>query len=346
MEEERKLASIQKILDIQPIPDADAIEVATIQGWKVVVKKGDFQIGDLAIYFEVDSFLPICETFEFLRKGCYKRLVDGTEGFRLRTIRLRKQLSQGLLMPIEILRHDFGLLSDESTGEFDDFIWNEGDNVTELVNVIKYDPPLPACLAGDTIGRFPSFLIKTDETRIQSIPEKLEELKGKHYYITTKLDGTSATFYNKDGDLGACSRNLEKKYNEDNTFWKMADKYNLKTVLQNGIALQGEIVGPGIQKNPLMLKDIDFYVFNGFNIPEARYFTLAELIVFTKDNGLKMVPIEEVNDEFNYTLDELLERAKGKYEGTERNKEGIVVRSLDKSISFKVLNNDFLLKEE
>lgn len=151
---ERKLASIRKITDIQPIPDADAIEVVVVGGWKVVTKKGEFSVGDLCVYCEIDSFLPILPQYEFLRKSSYKKLSTGEEGFRLRTIKLRGQVSQGLVLPISVLPGGRELF--------------EGMDVTEVLSITKYEPPIPASLAGKVKGLFPSFLHKTDEERCLS----------------------------------------------------------------------------------------------------------------------------------------------------------------------------------
>ena len=193
---ERKLASIQIVKEIKPIPGADMIEVVRINNWDVVSKKGEYKVGDFCIYCEIDSFLPIREEFEFLRKTSYKKMSDGSEGFRLRTIRLRGQLSQGLILPIHIL----------PLGE----LVSEGKDVTEMLNIVKYEPPIPAELAGKVKGLFPSFIRKTDEERIQNLSDKYEEIKnsGKDFYVTEKLDGTSATFYFKDGEFGILAAEL------------------------------------------------------------------------------------------------------------------------------------------
>jgi RNA ligase (TIGR02306 family) len=123
---ERKLASIQVIRDIRPIEGADAIELAIINNWQVVVAKNvGHQIGDHVVYCEIDSFLPIQEEFEFLRKSSYKKMAD-REGFRLKTIKLRGQVSQGLILPMSV---------------FGDFGWTayEGLDVTERLGIIKYE---------------------------------------------------------------------------------------------------------------------------------------------------------------------------------------------------------------
>lgn len=339
---DRKLASVVKVLKVEPIEGADAIEKVSVLGWQVVSRKGEFKEGDKAVYFEVDSFLPIKPEFEFLRKSSYKKLVDGSEGFRLKTIKLRKTLSQGLLLPISILK--FRPEND----------YKEGEDVTEILEVVKYDPPLPAQLSGIAKGNFPGFIPKTDEIRVQSEPAVIEELRGKPFYITVKMDGTSGTFYMKDGEFGVCSRNLELKETEGNSFWAIAKKYGLVDKMAGkNIAIQGEVVGPGIQKNPLLLKEVELHIFSIYDITDGKYWDFKEVVNFCGDNGLKFVPVEEVDGDFCYALEQLLEKAKGTY-GSGKQREGIVIRpqtetyseTLKGRLSFKVLNNDYLLKEE
>jgi RNA ligase (TIGR02306 family) len=134
---ERKLASIQEIIDLNPIDGADMIEVATVKGWKLVTKKGEYNVGDKAIYCEIDSYLPVTDEFEFLRKTSFKKMGD-LEGFRLKTIKLRGQVSQGLLLPVDIL------LNKLATDRYNQL--NIGDDVSELLGIIKYEPPIPASL--------------------------------------------------------------------------------------------------------------------------------------------------------------------------------------------------------
>ena len=178
----RKLATVRTISDIKPIDGADRIQAYQIDGWWVVDQKDAYKIGDKVIYFEIDSMLPIKPEFEFLRKSCYKKLQDGTEGFRLKTIRLKGQVSQGLIMPLT-------------------FEANEGDDVTEQLGVVKYEPPVPAQLSGKVKGNFPSFIPKTDEERIQNLKKYVGKLQGKAVYITEKLDGSSFTcFFNQSKD--------------------------------------------------------------------------------------------------------------------------------------------------
>jgi len=334
---ERKLASIRKILDIQPIKNADMIEVATVDNWKVVVKKGDFKVNDLVIYFEIDSFLPIREEFEFLRKSSYKKLADDSEGFRLRTIKLRSQISQGLIAPLSIL----------PSGDY-----NIGDDVTELLGVTKYDPPLPAELNGIAIGNFPSFIQKTDEERIQNLTEKYEELKNYKYFASEKMDGTSSTFFLNSDEFGICSRNFQLIFNPDNTFGRIVTSNNLEEKLRKfgkNIAIQGEIVGEGIQSNKYKLKGQKFLVYNIFNIDKFEYVSKEKMLKICKDFDLETVPTIFENFTLPETIDELLEIAND-FSKLNPNtiREGLVWVSIDSNerFSFKTISNKFLLEYE
>ena len=167
----RKLVTIQKISDLKPIENADAIECAGVLGWHVVVKKGEFKIGDPCVYFEIDSLLPVVSEFAFLSKsGVKKSYADGKEyeGYRLKTIRLRGQISQGLCLPISILDG-----KKYPTDSRKNPVYQTGTDVTSLLGVVKYEPVIPANLSGQAKGLFPGFIPKTDETRIQFCPKVL-----------------------------------------------------------------------------------------------------------------------------------------------------------------------------
>jgi len=228
----RKLASIKYIDKLEPIEGADKIELAHVGGWKVIVAKNvEHEVGDAVVYCEIDSFLPIEPEFEFLRKSSFKRLADGKEGFRLKTIKLRGQISQGLIIPlsdaISVMKRRNGSVFYEQL--------EEGQDVSEALGIIKYDPPLPANLGGEVKRYFPGFLRKTDEERIQNLTKEYEKWKSedRDFYFTEKLDGSSSTFYIKDGEFGVCSRNLELKESEDNTFWKVARDLDLENKLKS-----------------------------------------------------------------------------------------------------------------
>jgi len=333
----RKLATIQKVKDLIPIEGADRIELAQIMGWQCIVKKGEFSIGDKGVYFEVDSFLPIEEKYEFLRSSSYKNNEIMGEGFRIKTQKLRGALSQGLLLPLNLYAKELGL--EEKV---------VGEEVTELLGVVKWDMPEVEGSSGTIIGDKPFGIPTTDEIRVQSAEDLIEKLKGKPYYITTKMDGTSCTIYYKDGKVGVTGRNSEYKDDGKSSMWNYAKKEGIVDRLQEKdypIALQGEFCGHGIQKNRLRLKKPVFYLFDIYDIEAGERVSLTKLLELSKEMGITTVPIEEVGDNFNYTLKELLERAKGKYESG-LDKEGIVIRSQDRRISFKVINNDFLVKEK
>ncbi|MCL2763476.1 MAG: RNA ligase (ATP) [Treponema sp.] len=332
----RSLVTVQKVKMISPIPDSDFLELAHVMGWQCVAKKGEFQAGDMGIYFEVDSFLPEDPRYEFLRNTSYRDNVDNGKGFRIRTVKMRGQLSQGLLLPL-VKFPELGSLA-------------EGEDLTEKLGVKKWYIPETANDSGVIIGERPYGIPASDEIRIQSAMELIEQLTGKPYYITTKMDGTSGIVYYIDGKIGCCSRNKEIKDDEGALYWMPVYHYGLKEKLARygkNIVLTGEICGPGIQKNKLRLPGIEWYVFDVKDWDAGSYFPYDEAVKICADFGLQVVPLEERGDSFSYTLETLLEKAKGKYpSGLE--KEGIVVRDSNrpKVISFKVLNNDALLKEE
>ena len=348
--QKRKLASVQYVHDITPIEGADMIETAHVLGWQCVVKKGEFKVGDLGVYFEIDSFLPIRPEFEFLRGSSYKKTDLMGEGFRLKTKRMRGQLSQGLLLPLSILPPEGG--------------WKVGDDVTDVLGVRKFEIEERVSTSGTIKGNIPYDIPKTDELRIQSFPELLDEIKEKPYYITTKMDGMSVTMYYVDGEFGVCSRNWEYKDDDKSAAWKFAHERELPERFAdyadregiNRFVLQGEFCAPGIQKNPLKLTKPEWYVFNKlvWDEDELKWkpVGLGDLIETTTDLDVEMVPLEEFRGRCKYNkIDELLARAEGKYPSG-KHKEGIVIRPVKPlrsyitggRLSFKAINNDYLLK--
>jgi len=329
----RKLATIQKIEEIKPISGADQIDVARIKGWWVVVEKNLHKVGDDIIFLEIDSFLPLKPEYDFLLRGNKpkKMLVEGkeVEGIRLRSIKLKGQISQGLILPIP-----------------DGLVIPEDGDVSEQLNIIKYEAPIPVSLAGKVKGAFPSFFPKTSEERIQNIPEIFSG-----FVVSEKIDGTNVNFYKKDGVFGVCSRNLELCEGET-TQWRIAKEMDLQNKMPDNFALQGELVGEGIQKNPLKIKGQEVYFFNAYNIESGIYLDYKDFIELCKSLGLKTAPI--VNDNFSLpkTVDEMLLYAEGKsLINPDVEREGIVVRpKIERSyngtrFSFKAISNKHLLKE-
>jgi RNA ligase (TIGR02306 family) len=296
----------------------------------------------MVVYCEIDSFLPIRDVFEFLRKSSFKKMGD-QEGFRLKTIKLRGQVSQGLILPISVV---------PITQFASAYTLPEGMDVTEMLGIVKYEPPIPAELSGKVKGLFPSFLRKTDEERVQNLTKEYEQYKslGRKFYVTEKLDGSSATFYYNDGVFGVCSRNLELLETEGNTFWKVARELDLENKMRDfgvNISLQGELIGEGIQGNPYKIKGQTVKFFNLFDIDLQVYHSLAHLDRALGIMGIKMVPIVDEFFVLPDTIEELLKYAEDKSvlnDKTER--EGVVVRSMDRTISFKAISNKFLLNEK
>ena len=344
----RKLATIRKIDALRPIPDADAIECAVVGGWTAVVKKGEFKAGDLAVYCEIDSWIPHALA-PFLSKGKEPRVFDGIAGERLRTMKLRGQLSQGLLLPL-IIKMGGNLLPTTRR------IVSEGEDVSEALGIVKYEAPIPAQLAGEVKGMFPGWIQKTDQERIQNLKEELDYWLGEQHAweVTEKLDGSSMTVYLRDGEFGVCSRNLELKPSETNSLWKVAVRNDLELKLRRAdrnIALQGELIGEGIQGNPYKQKGQEFFLFDIYDIDTSKYLTPAERNAFVEEHDIKHVPVLAFGAELWDTLginsiDGILKFAEGKSVmgmiGCER--EGLVFKSKAMQCSFKAISNKFLLK--
>lgn len=355
----RKLVTIRKINDIVPIEGADAIELVKIDGWQCVAKKGEFQKGDLCVYFEIDSFLPVIPEFEFLRKSSFKRMGE-KEGFRIKTIRLRGQLSQGLALPIGSNAPDAVRQSLKNDGDAEMF----ARDFTEAYGVEKYEPPVPVELAGQISGTFPAFIQRTDQERCQNLVNEIfVDNEDARYEITMKMDGTSFTGFHVDSEEGVCSRNWELKINEanaNNTLVRMFVSSGLRGALREiglNLAVQGELMGPGIQGNRESLKEPRLYVFDIFDIDEGKYLPphrRHEVLEVLWNHGLSRemvhhVPViamaESLEDLGVFGIDGLLEFAEGP-SLVHPIREGLVFKRVDGDFSFKVISNQYLLKEK
>ena len=343
---ERKMATIRPIWTIDPIEGADAIEVATVGGWKIVVRKGEFTTSDFVIYCEIDSWIPT-EIAPFLSKGQEPRVFEGIRGERLRTVKLRGQLSQGLLLPLDILLGKVGELN------FNLLRHHEGMDVSELLGIKKYEAPIPAQLAGEVKGMFPSFIPKTDQERIQNLTAELAEWQKNNYTfeVTEKLDGTSMTAFMVDGEFSICSRNLELKPNPDNSMFRAAAAQNLEVKLRTtarNLALQGALIGNGIQGNKYKLTGQSFYVFDIYDIDANRYLTPKERKEFVARWELNHVPVfKSAASLEGLTVEQLLKGAEGKSvmgDITGPEQEGLVYKCNEAEVSFKCISNKFLLK--
>lgn len=342
----RNLVSLRRVSDIRPIPDADAIETAVVDGWEVVVKKGEFNIGDPCLFFEIDSFVPN-EIAPFLtRPGKEPREYNGIKGERLRTVRLRKQLSQGLLLPASIL-------------------WER--DLSAALGVVKWEPPVAACLRGVARGNFPSYIRKTDQERIQNCQKVIQD-KDTLYEVSLKLDGSSCTTYCYQGELGVCSRNINLKMTEENAenqFIAASTAHGFLELVRDyfddhgrSIAIQAELMGPGIQKNREKFTDFRLFIFDIWDIDEQRYLTPGERIELLEKYGMSSYHIPTYPGYQSFAtlgvsdLKELLAFVDTNHPfsidgfGVTSPIEGLVFKSVEGRTSFKAISNKFLERED
>lgn len=350
----RKLASIKVVSKLLPIEGRDRIELAIIDGWSVIVKKDEFKVGDLCVYCEIDSVLPEKPEFEFLR----------SKNFRIKTMKMAGVISQGICFPLSILPPGKRYLPEQ--------------DVTEILGVTQYAPTMdtelepakknpPGFMMRSKLMRklflgkkeakgFPSFLSKTDETRLQNIPFVLHE--PRRWVATEKVDGQSGTFclVRKKSFLPfakpkfeyiVCSRNLRLWKKDRSSYWRVSDRYMIENVLRNMIgdrpwvAIQGECIAPNVQGNKYKVAEADLYVFN-LIYPTGRVDSLTAKSI-CEQHGLKFVPIIDADVELPDSVDAVLDYAHGKSAIGDTLREGIVFRSKDGSRSFKAVDPKFLL---
>lgn len=291
----RKLASARLISALETIPNADKLELAIVDGWQCVVVKGKHTVGELIVYYEVDSFIPVLPEYEFLRKSCYKKADGLGEGFRIKTIRLRGQLSQGLVMQLTDV-----MPKSRAADVY------EGEDLTAELGVKKYEKPEGAVLSGEAKGYYPEFLCKTDQERIQNVFGRLKQKfagfrdelsKGLVFEKTLKLDGSSMQVFYNNGEMGVCSRNIHLKESDTNTFWKVAKSSQLhdKVVTYcelNGrnLSFQGELMGPNICGNREGLTEHKFFLFDIWDIDRRRFLTAYERTEIARQLEIEQVP--------------------------------------------------------
>lgn len=341
---ERKLATVRKIAEIAAIPEADKICAFRVDGWWVVDAVGKYSVGDLVIYIEPDAWVPT-ELAPFLSKGKEPREYNGVKGEKLRTIKLRGTRSQGLLLPLST--HAQVEDANES---------NVGMDVTEVLNIQKWEAPISAQLAGQARGNFPSRIIKTDQERIQNLTREFVtgSIQQYTYEVQEKCEGSSCTIYLLDGEFGVCSRNIDLKETEGNTFWEAARAYNVEEIIRSlgyDVALQFELIGPGIQQNWYKLQKHELRLFDVQLLNEGgRYMTPEERYKFAKTFKLKEAPLIHSALDISYLSQaQLLEMADGKSMiGTSNvNREGLVFKANnEKRFSFKAISNLFLEKQK
>ncbi len=349
----RTLSSVQCVNAVEPIPGADAIEKVRVLGWWVVAKKGEYKPGDRLVYCEIDSLLPERPEFEFLRANCFRPpqldpagAVVLPAGFRIKTVKLRKQVSQGICFPLSLL----------PPGTPD----HEGADVTDALGILKWEPALPVGMSGRVKGGFPGFLPKTDETRVQVLEAALERHRGKTFAVTEKLDGTSFTAFVRDGEFGICSRNLWLDETDlTSVLARVAVSHNVEAKLRaarerlgHDVAIQAEVVGPGIQKNKYTFSEVTLRVFNVLNLETGKLLDHRPALELLGTMQLEGVP-QLGTLVLDHTVDQLVEFSEGVSRlnpGVQR--EGVVLRPLAEEhdddtgarLSFKAINPKFLLK--
>lgn len=334
----RHMASIRKIDNLLPIDGADAIECAVVGGWKVVVKKGEFKVNDLAVYCEIDSWIPT-EMAPFLSKGKEPREFNGVKGERLRTVKLRGQLSQGLLLPLA------GTCDMIESELFD------GLDVSEPLNIQKWEMPVNAQLAGQVKGNFPSLIPKTDQERVQNLVREIKGAAGMEFEVTEKLEGSSMTCYLIEGEFGVCSRNMDLKRDENNAFWKAAIEQCVEEKMRRvdehwDFAIQGELIGPGIQGNIYKLMEPAFYVFDVYNIQQGKYLDPQDRRTLIDAMHLNHAPVLGRNYILEESVDSILEGAEGASQlNPNQEREGVVFKSNTGGLTFKAISNKYLLKQ-
>jgi RNA ligase (TIGR02306 family) len=333
----RKLASVQRIEEIKAIAGADRICAYRVNSWWVVDQVGGYSVGDLVVYCEVDSWIPTALA-PFLSKGQDPREYNGVKGERLRTVKLRGQVSQGLLLPTHVVA---------ALMPFDEGV---GQDVTEFLGIQKWEAPVSAQLAGVALGNFPTQVPKTDEDRIQGLTRSWSQLSQLTYEVTEKLEGSSMTVGLINDEFVVCSRNLSLKETEGNSLWEVARRYQIKENLRNlgldNIVLQGEIVGPGIQGNHYALAATDFYVFGVYDIQAGEYLAPMARWELVSRLLLKHVPVISPGALVpGATIEDVLAQADGASQlNPQRLREGLVFKQVDGQEHWKAVSNQYLLK--
>ncbi len=324
-----KLASIEVVKELTVHSGADRLELAKIIGWQSVVAKGEFREGERVVFIVIDTLLPMAEWSRFLSK-------DGSEeSIRLKTVRLRGEYSQGLVLPLTVLPEELRHLP-------------EGTDVSEALGVRKYEKELPAGLAGVALGQFPRHVCATtDEENGLSNEELVVKVLAEDVTITRKLDGSSCTMIVRDGELvEVCSRRLRLKESADSGFWRAARKISAGGLGKGLFVLQGELMGPGVQGNQLRLTEGEIHIFQIRR--EGEFLSYDEMETLCREVlGCSAVPLL-AQAEAGLTLEELQKMADGQKLPCGNHAEGIVVRPRTyrsngdgRPLGFKIINRNY-----
>ena len=324
----RKLASVQRVLEKKSIVLADLIEAYRVNGWWVVDKKDAYEVGDLVVYCEVDSWIPHTLAPFLTKPGHSPREYLGVKGERLRTVKLKGQLSQGLLLP---------LVEDNS---------EEGQDFSEILGIIKWEDTRYMANM-DARGNFPDFIPKTDQERVQNLDRTLEKYFGQSFEVTVKRDGSSLTAFVNGEESGVCSRNINLKETEDSAFWAAANSLSLiPKILSTGrnLALQGELMSQKIQGNYEKVQGIEWNCFDIYDIDARKYLLPKERRELCKQLNIPHIKVVEEDFVLCHNVDQLLEMAEGPGVNPGVKREGLVFKSNEAAFSFKAISNSYLLK--
>lgn len=324
----RKMASVQRVLEKKSIVGADLIEAYRVNGWWVVDKKGAYEVGDLVVYCEVDSWIPHTLAPFLTKPGHSPREYLGVKGERLRTVKLKGQLSQGLLLP---------LVEDNS---------EEGQDFSEILGITKWEDTRYMANM-DARGNFPDFIPKTDQERVQNLDRTLEKYFGQSFEVTVKRDGSSLTAFVNGEESGVCSRNVNLKETEDSAFWAAANSLSLiPKILSTGrnLALQGELMSQKIQGNYEKVQGIEWNCFDIYDIDTQEYLLPKERRELCKQLRIPHIKVVEEDFVLCHNVDQLLEMAEGPGVNPGVKREGLVFKSNESAFSFKAISNSYLLK--
>ena len=340
----RKLASVQKITNLTKIGEKCNEEIATVLGWKVLVHIDQFKVGEKVIFFEIDSILPSGK--KWTKKIKPKNL-------HIKTRKNYNEIIQGFVMKLDILKKEDNF--QKLNIKIEDL--EEGYDLTDILEVKKFDENSEEGQK-ELEKVFPSELIeKSDEIRCQSNLNYIELFAGKEFYSSLKYDGSSATYLIDPNTkkFRVCSRNMGLNLDEKNIYNEIAKKYDIQNKLlkfEGKYAIQGEVYGPKVNKNPLKVSELKIAIFTIKDIKNNYYLGFDEMVKVCKEMDLPMVEVIE-EGVFNYkTIDELVLKSKGNYPGTDGPREGLVYRVKNDwnkdgiRLSFKVINDDYLIKSK
>ncbi|KAM0265089.1 hypothetical protein ACHAPA_007949 [Fusarium lateritium] len=365
----RKLVTVRQVSAITPIQGADRIVKATVDGWTCVVAVNAFKPGDRGVYFEIDSLLPGSDPrFAFLAPKTTG--LDGStcpSDIRIRTTKIRGVVSQGLLMPLTNFPEILAKLDDVSPHELEDV------GFEDILNVRKFErPAVPLsqdAASGTALPDFPAFIPRTDQERVQNLPDIFSTQGSEVFQESAKMDGSSMTVFYlnnsspyhetlpdeiRDVEVGVCSRNrilTENHPRSPSLFYATVRVLKLHETLAKigrNIAIQGELCGSSIQSNfeGFPSGTHNFFLFAVYDIDEQRYLPPREVHeIWMPRLGVKHVPVYGYRplNEIGSTVDDLVKRADGKGING-RKRDGIVLKREDAVFSFKVISNSYLLK--